>query len=125
MSFWAVGVAQQFMLVPLVYPMYTITLASGGVEWTIVDSIATGGSLLGIGIACVADNQLYSYCNRSKKEKPPVLSEGLWSLSRHPNYVGEQIWWWSFALFAVARSDYLALIGAFINSCVLVHVTGK
>ncbi len=27
---------------------------------------------------------------------------GVWRYSRHPNYVGEQLWWWGLAVFAVA-----------------------
>jgi steroid 5-alpha reductase family enzyme len=139
-SFFAVGVAQQFMLCPLVYPMYSLSKMShhegdrGGVigmfsvvsKLTCLDWVAIFGSVLGLTIAYFADNQLHSYCKANSKVKEkigPILNYGLWGLSRHPNYLGEQIWWWSFSLFSVARGDYAALIGPFINSCVLVHVT--
>ena len=135
MSFFAVGFAQQFMLCPLVYPMYSVAKMSNEgsddsslslSKMTILDCVATFGSVLGLIIAYFADNQLYSYCkanSKVKEKRGPILNSGLWGLSRHPNYLGEQIWWWSFALFSVARGDYLALIGPFINTCVLVHVT--
>ena len=92
-----------------------------------LDLVAAAGSSIGILVSWTADAQLHRYCNsgpyREGGSKPPVLSSGLWYLSRHPNYVGEQVFWWSLALFAVAREDYNALVGPAINSLVLLQVT--
>ena len=120
MSFFAVGLAQQFMLCPLVYPFYVITARAE--PWSFWDTAATFGSAIGIGISWAADGQLHEYCKTPKGKKAPVLSTGLWRYSRHPNYVGEQIWWWSLALFGLRR-DWWAVSGALINSLVLAHVT--
>lgn len=40
--------------------------------------------------------------NLSKEKKPKVLDSGMWAYSRHPNHLGEQIWWVGIALFAFA-----------------------
>lgn len=126
MSFFAVGLAQQFMLCPLVYPFRALSESLGS-EWSALDLVAAAGSSIGILVSWTADAQLHRYCNsgpyREGGSKPPVLSSGLWYLSRHPNYVGEQVFWWSLALFAVAREDYIALVGPAINSLVLLQVT--
>lgn len=47
-------------------------------------------------------------------------STGLWQWSRHPNYFGEQLFWWGFALFAVSVGQSWTLIGPLFNSICMV-----
>jgi len=51
------------------------------------------------------------------------LNTGLWKYSRHPNYFGEQLWWWSFGMFSVNCGQPLCILGTLINSIVLFIVT--
>ena len=39
-----------------------------------------------------------------KAEADEILSSGVWSWSRHPNYLGEMGFWWGLWLFAMAAS---------------------
>ena len=57
------------------------------------------------------------------KPKMLLLNSGLWHYSRHPNYFGEQLWWWSYALFAAGLGQWYMSAGTFINSIVLATVT--
>ena len=85
--------------------------------------------LSGILIAFIADNQLRDFMLANEirtkigKEKIPILKTGLWKYSRHPNYFGEQLWWWSFALFSVRVNQSWAICGTLFNSIVLAIVT--
>jgi len=47
----------------------------------------------------------------------------MWKYSRHPNYFGEQLWWWSFSMFSLNCGQPLCILGTFINSIVLYIVT--
>ena len=49
-----------------------------------------------------------------------ILDTGLWSLSRHPNYFFEQLWWWSLVLFA--GGEWWTVIGTIFNSGVMIEV---
>ncbi|MCB9664405.1 MAG: DUF1295 domain-containing protein [Alphaproteobacteria bacterium] len=52
----------------------------------------------------MADKQLHAFQARH----PPAhayIDEGLWRWSRHPNYLGEILFWWGLWLFAVAVGD--------------------
>ena len=53
----------------------------------------------------------------------PVARVSRGRYSRHPNYFGEQLWWWSFGLFAGRLGGWWALCGTAFNSLVLASVT--
>ena len=60
------------------------------------------GSIL---VEALADEQLLAF---RKRMHPPgtVLAEGLWSRSRHPNYVGELSFWWGVVAFGMAADPH-------------------
>lgn len=64
------------------------------------------GVLLGVGaVACeaIADRQLHEF----RRTGPPpgtILDRGLWGWSRHPNYFGEIMLWWSMFAFGLAAA---------------------
>jgi steroid 5-alpha reductase family enzyme len=48
---------------------------------------------------------------RERTDRSQVLDTGLWSLSRHPNYFGESMIWWSFGALALVHPwGWLTLI---------------
>jgi len=49
----------------------------------------------------VADFQLLKFKN-SDKNKNTLLRTRLWGKMRHPNYVGEMLFWWGIYLSAIA-----------------------
>lgn len=68
----------------------------GGLDWVAL-SLAVGATLL----EGVSDNQLHAF--RARNPPPDAwIDEGLWRWSRHPNYLGEILFWWGIWLFAVA-----------------------
>lgn len=55
----------------------------------------------GFGLEWLADRQLHAFVHG--REKPgETLRSGLWRHSRHPNYLGEMLIWWSLFLFGLA-----------------------
>lgn len=123
-SFFAVGLAQQPMLVGITLPAYTVHLSPGaGAPLGAADAVAGLCCAGGIVLAMVADDQLRAYTLTPRAERPQLLCTGLWKYSRHPNYCGEQLWWWSFAGFAVALGQWYMAAGTLVNSVVLAVVT--
>lgn len=107
--------------------MYVIH--SVNVPLNIWDIIAIMVSVSGVAIAYFADTQLYKFTSKNNKLKElgePVvliLDKGLWRYSRHPNYFGEQLWWWGLAIFAWNLGHGWTSVGAFLNTVCLAHVT--
>lgn len=91
-----------------VFPMVVVGL--GSIPFVVVathsdpaigvaDIAAIVVALVAIGLEHVADIDLRRF-NRTKKPGD-VLNTGLWSRSRHPNYLGEILWWWAVWLFVL------------------------
>ena len=59
----------------------------------LADAGALVVALFGLALAFKADEELLTYIRSADKKKPPVYTEGLWRLSRHPNRLGEHLWW--------------------------------
>ena len=55
---------------------------------------------LGFGIEVVADNQKTAF-NREPTNEGKWIDRGLWSYSRHPNYLGEVLLWTGIACFGI------------------------
>ena len=65
------------------------------------DGIGLSIWILGFAIEVVADNQKTVF-NSEPKNKDKWIDSGLWSYSRHPNYLGEILLWTGIAIFGVS-----------------------
>jgi len=63
------------------------------------------GMLFSVGFyfQAVSDYQLEQF-RKTRKNRAAILNTGLWALSRHPNYCGEALIWWSFGLLGLTHS---------------------
>ncbi|MED6217929.1 hypothetical protein PIB30_022220 [Stylosanthes scabra] len=126
-SFFAVYVSQQVFLIALSLPLYIVH--SVNKPLSIWDLVAIVVCVCGIVIAYFADTQLYDFVIRNNQLKDlgkpmmPVLDSGLWYYSRHPNYFGEQLWWWGLALFSWSLGYGWSFVGALVNTLCLAYVT--
>lgn len=102
---------------------------SVNVPLNIWDFVAVIVCICGIVVAYFADTQLHEFVSRNNefKEagKPVVanLDEGWWRYSRHPNYFGEQLWWWGLVVFAWNLGQGWTFVGSFVNTLCLAYVT--
>jgi steroid 5-alpha reductase family enzyme len=78
----------------------------------IIDIIAIFITAAAILIESISDQQLYNFIKTRQNPKENI-TKGLWKYSRHPNYFGEILFWWSLYLFALASdlTYYWAIIG--------------
>ncbi|KAL8138389.1 hypothetical protein V2J09_004390 [Rumex salicifolius] len=126
-SFFAIYVSQQFFLVGVTMPFYFIHAVDK--PWGVWDFVAILVCVTGIVTAYYADTQLHEYVtlnDKLKQKGEPIVSTletGLWRYSRHPNYFGEQLWWWGLAVFAWSLGYGWAILGALVNSMCLAYVT--
>lgn len=71
---------------------------------SVVDALATVVMAGAIWLEATADNQLRAF----RLSNPPpeaILETGLWARCRHPNYLGEILFWWGLCLFGFAATS--------------------
>jgi steroid 5-alpha reductase family enzyme len=79
--------------------------------------------LFGFTFESVADWQLMRF-KRDPRSSGKILQDGLWGLSRHPNYFGEAVLWWGLGLLALPSGGLLSLIGPVLITFLLLEVSG-
>jgi steroid 5-alpha reductase family enzyme len=121
--------------------LVTVFLLQAGLAWFIslpLLAVATGSTpagliwldylavvvwLVGFVFEAGGDWQLSRFLadpsNRGK-----VMDQGLWRYTRHPNYFGDTVVWWSYFLFALATGAWWAAIGSAAMTFFIVRVSG-
>lgn len=69
-------------------------------------------SIIGVFFEVIADNQLVTFRNRANPDLSQMLDTGLWGVIRHPNYLGEMLFWIGLAIIGTSYgSPWYAWIG--------------
>lgn len=111
-----------------------ITMAAGLAAMTSqsqspVDAFLVVGATLwviGFGIEVVADQQKTAF-RKDPANAEKFISSGLWSISRHPNYLGEIILWIGIAVIALPVLEgwqWVTLVSPVFVSFLLLKVSG-
>ena len=75
--------------------------ADSGTPLGIWDGIGLSIWILGFGIEAIADKQKTVF-NSEPNNQGKWIDSGLWSYSRHPNYLGEILLWTGIAFFGIS-----------------------
>lgn len=73
----------------------------------------------------IGDRQLDRFLKR--EDRPRIMTEGLWKYTRHPNYFGEALMWWSLAGIAcivVPDLWYFIILSPILITFLLTKVSG-
>lgn len=75
----------------------------------------------GLAFEVVGDRQLAAYMEEPRDERPPVMDQGLWSLTRHPNYFGDATVWWGLWVIGGLASGWLPALLTVIAPIAMTH----
>ena len=91
-------------------PLYA-ALAIGSRPLGLLDVLAALITAGAIALETIADEQLRKF--NLSKQQGAICATGLWAWMRHPNYLGEILFWWGLWLFGVAAAPgwYWSVIG--------------
>lgn len=84
-------------------PVYSamVSTAPLGLLDLVAFVVAVGATV----IEALSDQQLRAYLDKRSSHEE-ILATGLWKYSRHPNYFGENSFWWGLALFGLAADPH-------------------
>ena len=106
-----------------------MALGSGPVSVDWLTGAGFGLAFLGFLFEAIADAQLARYrelCGTGAitDGRSGVMDQGLWGVSRHPNYFGEVVFWWGLGLAAVSAGAWWSLAGPLLIPFMLLKVSG-
>jgi steroid 5-alpha reductase family enzyme len=121
-AYLKVFVLQGIFLLLIISPL---VWASGYPEttWSTWTTLGVTGWILGFVFQAVGDAQLAAFV---KTKKPgEIIQSGLWKYSRHPNYFGEIVMWWSIFLVTVpVEGSLYFVVGPLTITVLLAFVSG-
>ncbi len=106
-SYWAISLGG-FHLLPTVLvllgcvPVY-FALGADARPLGPLDALALGLAMAGIWLEWTADRELRRFL-RNVVPEGTLLTAGPWAWCRHPNYLGELLFWWGLALAGLGAS---------------------
>ena len=104
-----------FCIIPAVY------LISMELKFNIFTIIFFITAVLSVILQGISDYQMHKY---RKNKETPFIRIGLWKYSRHPNYLGEILMWWSIGLLVVFTTRMFPFLnGAIINTVMFLVVS--
>ncbi len=124
-SLFQINILQGILIVLIATPfIVALTITTPSWLHIIIGAIVT---LTGLSIETVADRQIDAFIKRKQAgtESALFLKTGLFRYSRRPNYFGETLVWWGFAIMVLsAPYGYLALIGPLTITYIVTRITG-
>lgn len=128
-KFWIISLFSVFFLQTVLsfvvgLPLLFISSESANTSLGILDYLGISIWICGFLCEAIADIQLRRF-KSDPNNKGKLLTTGLWSLTRHPNYFGDALLWWG--IFVISLSvpyAYLGIIGPIAMTFFLTKVTG-
>ena len=117
-----------FMLQGVLLFIVSLTITVGNtamnqsLKW--FNYIGIGLWLIGYFFEVVGDKQLKDFLG-NPKNKGKLMTSGLWSYTRHPNYFGEATMWWGIFLIAITKIENIwIIISPIVITLLLLFVSG-
>jgi steroid 5-alpha reductase family enzyme len=99
-------------------------LATGKNSFGLLDILAIIVTISAVIIETIADEQLRRFILK-RSNSGEIMAKGLWAYSRHPNYLGEVMFWWGLFLFALAADAgyWWTLTGPLVITMLFVFIS--
>lgn len=126
--YWWVSFFQVFMLQGLLVwiisaPLLAVMYFSTHNSFNWIDWIALFFWITGFSFEAGGDLQMARF-KANPENKGKVLQTGFWKYTRHPNYFGDAMVWWGFALFSIAAGSFLPVLSVVLMTWLLLRVSG-
>ncbi len=122
-SFFQIFMLQGLLMLLVSAPLLLI-LGQVQPPLNLLDGVGALVWLTGFLFETIGDRQLAAFI-RDPLNRGRLMTGGLWSYTRHPNYFGEAALWWGVGIIALsAANGWLGLIGPALITFLLLFVSG-
>ncbi|KAF0226114.1 MAG: hypothetical protein FD133_414 [Erysipelotrichaceae bacterium] len=122
-SFLNVYALQAVLLFLINQPYYQLAFLDNP-SLSVISYISIVFWIIGLYFEVMGDKQLSDF-RKNPANKGKIITTGLWSITRHPNYFGEALMWWSMATYTVSVGAPLwVLLSALLITLLLRYVSG-
>ncbi|WP_242120507.1 DUF1295 domain-containing protein [Aestuariivivens sediminicola] len=122
-SFFQVFLLQGALIMVVSLPLLGISSGQSSQALNILDYIGILVWLVGFAFEAGGDFQLARF-KRNLKNKGKVLNTGFWKYTRHPNYFGDAMVWWGYAILSIAAGSYWQVIGSIVMTYLIIKISG-
>jgi len=122
-SFFQVFLLQGILIVLVSLPLLATNFETQNDYLNLFDYLAILFWVIGFIFESAGDYQLSKF-KMNPNNKGKVLNTGLWKYTRHPNYFGDTMVWWAYAIFSIVSQNYWSFIGSIIMTLLIVKVSG-
>jgi len=122
-SYLQVFLLQGIFLLIIISPVIHAAVAPA-VSWNIFTWIGLCCWMIGFYFQAVADWQLVVF-KKNPNNKGVIIQTGLWKYSRHPNYFGEILMWWSIFIITIPYTNsFYFIVSPLTITLLLVFISG-
>jgi len=122
-SFFQVFLLQGALIMIISLPLLGIHYFSENKDLSILDYMGITLWLIGFIFESLGDYQLAKF-KKDPRNNNKVLNTGLWKYTRHPNYFGDTVVWWAYAIFCISAGAYWPILGSVIMTFLIIKVSG-
>jgi len=122
-SFFKVFLLQGAIMWIVAIPLLAAQTGYASSPFKCLDNVGVALWLVGFIFEAGGDWQLSRF-KAHPENKGKLLTSGLWSLTRHPNYFGDAAQWWGFYLIAASTGALWTIISPILMTFLLVRVSG-
>eukprot|EP00467_Chlorarachnion_reptans_P025727 CAMPEP_0114535976 /NCGR_PEP_ID=MMETSP0109-20121206/28738_1 /TAXON_ID=29199 /ORGANISM="Chlorarachnion reptans, Strain CCCM449" /LENGTH=143 /DNA_ID=CAMNT_0001719647 /DNA_START=429 /DNA_END=860 /DNA_ORIENTATION=- len=102
-----------------------VKVASDATKGGALLALGSLGYILGLGIEVVADWQKSRFkSDKSNPNRHKWCDIGLWKYSRHPNYLGEILIWWSIFVMSQPTAPFWSILSPIFVTGLISFVSG-
>jgi steroid 5-alpha reductase family enzyme len=122
-SYFQIFILQGIFMMIVSSPVYFVNHNSDG-TFHVNNYIGIILFLIGFCFETLSDQQLIAF-KKDPDHKGKIITTGLWSISRHPNYFGEALIWWGIGCFALSYyQGWIMLVSPLMITLLLRSVSG-
>jgi len=122
-AYLQVFIFQGLLMIIISVPV-TFIITFGQNPFGLFDAIGVCIWLLGFTFEAVGDYQVVRF-KRDPANKGKLMTKGLWTYTRHPNYFGEVTLWWGMYLIALSvPQGWITIVGPLTITFLILKVSG-